>query len=937
MRRIPLIVLGLILAAGLAAAPRLLVSRPADGPDFVHFESSHVRPATLTPSGERLLVVNTPDARLSVFDLTGAAPERIAEIPVGLEPVSVAALDDSTAWVVNHLSDDVSVVDLGAMHVRATVRTGDEPADVVFAGTPLRAYVSVQTEDCVKVFDPATLARLATIPIAGRGPRALATNAARTLVYAAVLEGGNQTSVLSATDIPRAPADSMPEDFDLPRDPGLPLAPQVGLIVQRQAGNWFDMYGNLWNSKVKYSMAEVDVAEINTATHTVSRTFGNIGSSTFGLAVSPADGRLGVTSTDARNVLRFEPRLNGYLVETLVHWVSTGGALTRRIINPHIVYDVTPGPPSEADSALGTPTGIAFAPDGARAYVTALANAKLGVLNPAGAAATTVLARVPTVEGPTGVVVDGPRGRLYVVGRFRNQLQTLSASSLSSLDVRGIGFDPTPDPIVHGRRIFYDGRTSGHGDQSCATCHVFGDMDNLAWGLGDPNGAYVPPPVPNPLLLEGFDPMKGPMATQSLRGMTNTEPLHWRGDRVNLAAFNGAFVSLMGRASVLPDSQMAAFSDFAMALTYPPNPNQHLDRSVRDAPPGQPSAARGRDFYFNQPVAGPLTCNQCHTATAFGPGTNRLMVPDQALLEDQDMKVPQLRNLYRKTGFRDSAGAVNKRGFGYIHDGSVDNLVNFLRTPVFNFGTGPAADATRRDVEAFLHAFDTGMAPAVGRRITFASPTDAGSQSLATLDTLVARADAGDCDLVASGRVGGQPRGWQYLGGGNWRPDKAAEAQLTTADLRALAGPRGEVTFMGVPVGSGARMGHDRDRDGYPDGDELDARSDPGNPASTPLNVGVPTAGAERFALRAIGPNPFRGSTTVEFSLGRAGAVDLAVFDVMGRAVRTVARAQRFEAGPRRLTWDGRRDDGASAAAGVYFVRLRTEGGAWSRPVVRVW
>src|SRR5213594_1203141 len=104
MRRFTPILAAVVLWAGIAAAPRHLVSRTHVSPDFVHFESAHVHPACLTPSGDRLLVVNTPDGRLSVFDLTQGPPgplNRIAEIPVGLEPVSVAALSDDEAWVVN--------------------------------------------------------------------------------------------------------------------------------------------------------------------------------------------------------------------------------------------------------------------------------------------------------------------------------------------------------------------------------------------------------------------------------------------------------------------------------------------------------------------------------------------------------------------------------------------------------------------------------------------------------------------------------------------------------------------------------------------------------------------------------------------------------------------------------------------------------------------
>jgi len=46
--------------------------------------------------------------------------------------------------------------------------------------------------------------------------------------------------------------------------------------------------------------------------------------------------------------------------------------------------------------------------------------------------------------------------------------------------------------------------------------------------------------------------------------------------------------------------------------------------------------------------------------------------------------------------------------------------------------------------------------------------------------------------------------------------------------------PGGELTYTCVPPGSGVRIGLDRDEDGFLDGDELVAGSDPADPASTP-------------------------------------------------------------------------------------------------------
>ena len=102
------------------------------------FESEPVRPLALTEDG-RLLVTNLPDGRLASLDPTSG--DVLASIPVGVDPVSVAVHGDA-AWVVNHLSDAVSVVDLSTDPPRivGTRQVGDEPRDIVFAAG--RAYVT---------------------------------------------------------------------------------------------------------------------------------------------------------------------------------------------------------------------------------------------------------------------------------------------------------------------------------------------------------------------------------------------------------------------------------------------------------------------------------------------------------------------------------------------------------------------------------------------------------------------------------------------------------------------------------------------------------------------------------------------------------------------------------------------------------------------------
>src|SRR3954464_4229784 len=95
-------------ASGVLAGAPALAARP----DYTLFESDQVRPLAMSPNGQLLFALNTPDARLEVFELTLGGMVHLASVPVGLEPVAVAARSNTEVWVANHLSDSISVVQL---------------------------------------------------------------------------------------------------------------------------------------------------------------------------------------------------------------------------------------------------------------------------------------------------------------------------------------------------------------------------------------------------------------------------------------------------------------------------------------------------------------------------------------------------------------------------------------------------------------------------------------------------------------------------------------------------------------------------------------------------------------------------------------------------------------------------------------------------------
>src|SRR5688572_32811495 len=213
-----------LLAVLLCASPLLC---PAQ--NLVNFEGKQVSPVRVSPDGTRLFAVNTPDARLSVFDISNPSnPILIAEIPVGIEPVSVNPRSNDEAWIVNEVSDSISIVSVSRRIVVDTIYVQDEPGDVVFAGG--RAFVTCGRRNQVRVFDVITRLPVGgPISLVGENPRAITVNSNGTRVYVAFALSGNRTTIIPPDRAPPQPA---------PTNPNLPAPPQVSLIVDATNPTW---------------------------------------------------------------------------------------------------------------------------------------------------------------------------------------------------------------------------------------------------------------------------------------------------------------------------------------------------------------------------------------------------------------------------------------------------------------------------------------------------------------------------------------------------------------------------------------------------------------------------------------------------------------------------------------------------------------------------
>ena len=90
-------------------------------------------------------------------------------------------------------------------------------------------------------------------------------------------------------------------------------------------------------------------------------------------------------------------------------------------------------------------------------------------------------------------------------------------------------------------------------------------------------------------------------------------------------------------------------------------------------------------------------------------------------------------------------------------------------------GRSLAQMLARRDMEAFMLAFDTGIAPAVGAQQTIDASNKNTGSVVTRINTLIGQANIGYCDLMVKGRVGGIPRGYRYAGGGMFESDRMAD------------------------------------------------------------------------------------------------------------------------------------------------------------------
>src|SRR6185436_14794616 len=176
-----------------------------------------------------------------------------------------------------------------------------------------------------------------------------------------------------------------------------------------------------------WDLPDRDVAIIDTATLGVSYASGLM-NLCMAIGVNPASGEVSVVGTDGTNEKRFEPVINGVFLRVNLALVNPITRTNRlRDLNPHLDYITRSLPEAQRAQSLGDPRGIEWSSDGARAYITGMGSRNLIIVDANGNRVQPQ--SVELGEGPTGLALDEPRGRLYVWNRFSSSISVVDTSS----------------------------------------------------------------------------------------------------------------------------------------------------------------------------------------------------------------------------------------------------------------------------------------------------------------------------------------------------------------------------------------------------------------------------------------------------------------------------------------------------------------------------
>lgn len=569
------------------------------------------------PGGGRVWNVNPDNHTVSVFNAVTHA--KIAEIPVGQKPRSIAIAPDGQIWVTNKKSATISRISPSSLSVISTINLprASQPHAITFSQS--RAYVSLEATGKLVSFNPTTGLMLGSA-VVGTNPRHLSVNHDGSKVYVSRFITPPANGEATATPTP--------------------LADEGGEIVVVTTSNML-----VADTIILHPSARPDASD------------GGRGIPNYvGPAAISPDGTSAWVGSKQDNIQRGIGRDGNPLTHD-----STVRSITSRI-------DLTSGTEDPAQRVDHDNGGIASTTIFGR-YGNLVFSALEGSRH---VAITDVynlieIKRIIVERAPQGLAIS-PDGRTLYVHNFMSR--SVTAHDISEIvdgTSEDVGLIATYNTVASealaanvllGKQHFYDAqdtRLALQGYISCASCHNDGAQDGRVWDL------------------TGFG--EGLRNTIDLRGRAGTGhgPLHWSANFDEIQDFEGQIRNLAGGGGLISEgnphpslgmpnagrsADLDALAAYVASLaTFDESPQRNTDGSLSS------NASAGKALFASN------NCASCHGGEAFtdsSPGT----------LHDIGTIKPTSGN--RLGGLLDGLDTPTLRGVAsgapYLHDGSAETI-----------------------------------------------------------------------------------------------------------------------------------------------------------------------------------------------------------------------------------------------------------------------
>lgn len=448
---------------------------------------------------------------LRVKDSTGAdTSTKLGEVAVGTDAASVSVNPQATrAYVSNNGDNTVSVIDLAAQRVIATINVGAAPRGTALDPTGKTLYVANQSDGTLSVIDTDKNAVSSTIALVTSGSdvrQPYAVTATKDTIYISDFFGRPRAGL----GVDRI------EGFDDGKEGRIALVDPTTLAVT--IATLQPMDAGFTADRTKFSTANGaanDTFKSTAAdpTKTPTRSFFNQLSA---ISVDPATGKLYVNAIGASP----EPPVTfNSNVQALVGTIAaTGSALTAENVNLNALIKVETQPQAPFNGSLthafaadtvdmAIRNGVVLAVSRAGSYALRArfdASGKLTLDN----GASTPAVRIPTGNIPNGVVLNADATRAYVNAEVDRTLSVIDMGANKELSRVALSDLPAPGSVEQnaliGKLVFFTGlgvpatglvgksvreiqtqnfrgMASADNWSSCASCHPDGLNDHVTW------------------------------------------------------------------------------------------------------------------------------------------------------------------------------------------------------------------------------------------------------------------------------------------------------------------------------------------------------------------------------------------------------------------------------------------------------------------------